>query len=198
MILSALKVLELNKEYNLIEGLCKRELENPEGCGIDLRVGRVEKIIGDSFLGIDKEGEKNRYSPKTELIGDIKEDGNKLIIIKPGDYYLVQTMEVITSPSLKVKYDDNFPEGYIMPLVFPRSSLQRGAVSFHATKTDQGYSGKLTFGIRNLGEHNFKFELGSRMFNIIFEPIIGEIKRAYSGQHNKGRITSQGEEELQT
>ena len=41
MILSALKVLELNKEYNLIEGLCKRELENPEGCGIDLRVGRV-------------------------------------------------------------------------------------------------------------------------------------------------------------
>jgi hypothetical protein len=35
------------------------------------------------------------------------------------------------------------------------------------------------------------------MFNIIFEPVIGEIKREYSGQHQGGRITSEGKEEVQ-
>jgi deoxycytidine triphosphate deaminase len=192
MPLSALKILELNKEHNLIKGLSDRELNNPEGCGFDLRVGRVEKIDGESFLGVTE-----RSSPKTELIGDIKKDGNKLIVMKPRDYFLVQTIEIITSPSKKVKYEEGLPLRYLMPLVFPRSSLQRGAVSFHATKTDPGYSGKLAFGIKNLGEHDFKFELGSRMFNIIFEPVIGEIKREYSGQHQGGRITSEGKEEVQ-
>jgi len=197
MAISSLRVLELNEKYHLIDDLCERDLENPEGVGLDLRVGRVEKIIGDSFLGIDKKDEENRYSPKTELIGDIRTDGNKLIIMKPGEYYLVQTIEKITSPAEKIKYDENFPEGYLMPLVFPRSSLQRGAVSFHATKTDPGYSGKLTFGIKNLGEYDFRFELGARMFNIIFEPVIGEIKRSYSGQHQNGRVTSGGNTEKQ-
>ena len=46
MYLTSLKVLELNEKYHLIEDLCERDLENPEGVGLDLRVGRVEKIIG--------------------------------------------------------------------------------------------------------------------------------------------------------
>jgi deoxycytidine triphosphate deaminase len=118
MPLSALKILELNKEHNLIKGLSDRELNNPEGCGFDLRVGRVEKIDGESFLGVTE-----RSSPKTELIGDIKKDGNKLIVMKPRDYFLVQTIEIITSPSKKVKYEEGLPLRYLMPLVFPRSSL---------------------------------------------------------------------------
>ena len=27
------------------------------------------------------------------------------------------------------------------------------------------------------------------MFNIVFEPVIGDIQRAYSGQHNEGRVS---------
>jgi deoxycytidine triphosphate deaminase len=192
MPLSAVKILELNKEYNLIEGLSEREIKNPEGCGFDLRVGRVEKINGESFLGV-----KERSSPETEVIGDIEKEGNKIITIKPGKYLLVQTIEKITSPDKKVKYEEGSPARYLMPFVFPRSSLQRGAISFHATKTDPGYSGKLTFGIKNQGEHDFKFELGARMFNLVFEPIIGELKRTYSGQHQGGRVSSQGEVEVQ-
>jgi len=192
MPLSAVKILELNKKYNLIEGLSERELNNPEGCGFDLRVGRVEKIDGESFLGVE-----DRSSPETILIGDIEKDGNKLITIKPGEYLIVQTIEKITSPSEKIKFEEGSPARYLMPLVFPRSSLQRGAISFHATKTDPGYSGKLAFGIKNQGQHDFKFELGARMFNIIFEPVIGELKRTYSGQHQGGRISSQGEFEVQ-
>ena len=70
--------------------------------------------------------------------------------------------------------------------------MQRGGISFHATKTDPGYKGKLTFGIKNQGKNKFVFELGARMFNIEFEPVIGEIKRVYSGQHQGGRVTSGG------
>jgi len=72
MKLSPLRVLELNEKYNLIENLSKGQLENPEGVELELRVGRVEKIAGDSFLGVE-----NRSSAETELIGDIDTDGNK-------------------------------------------------------------------------------------------------------------------------
>lgn len=196
MKLSAVKILGLNKEHNLIEGLSDRELNNPEGSGIDLRVGQVHKIVGDSFLGADNTS-KERYSSKTELVGDVEKDENKEIILKPGEYVLVTTMEVIHSQAGKIKYDDSLPEGYLIPKVWPRSSLQRGGVSFHATKTDPGYKGKLAFGIKNQGDQDFKFELGARMFNIEYEAVVGEIKRAYSGQHQGGRVTSGGEKEIQ-
>lgn len=192
MPLSAVRVLELNDKYHLVEGLCKRERENPEGAGLDLRVGAVYTIEGDGFLGISE-----RYSPKKSKLVDIAENGDCCVIMKPQDYFLVSTMETVCSPAEKVLYDENLPARYLMPLVYPRSSLQRCGVSFHATKTDPGYTGKLTFGIKNLGKHDFKFELGARMFNIVFEPVIGEIERAYSGQHQGGRVSGDGKIEVQ-
>lgn len=196
MKISALKILELNERYKLIENLSERELKNPEGAGIDLRVGEVYEIAGDSFLAADNSS-RARYSPKIKPIGDISKDGNKLITLEPRQYFLVTTMETIYSPAEKIKFDKDFPEAYLKPIIYPRSSLQRGGVSLHFTKTDPGYRGKLTFGIKNLGEHDFRFELGSRMFNIEFEPVIGEISRAYSGQHQGGRVTSDGKKEVQ-
>ena len=196
MKISALKILELNSKYDLLKDLAERELNNPEGSGIDLRVGVVNKIIGESFLAADGSS-RERYSPKLELVGDIENDGNKLIVMSPGEYLLVTTMEIIHAPAEKIKYHELFPEGFLIPKVWPRSSLQRGGVSFHATKTDPGYKGKLTFGIKNLGSEDFRFELGARMFNIEYEPVIGEIKRAYSGQHQGGRVTSEGQKEIQ-
>ena len=196
MKISAVKILELNKKHSLIENLCDRERNNPEGSGIDLCVGQVHKLRGDSFLGADGTS-KERYSSKTELIGDVEEEGNKTISLNPGEYVLVTTMETIYAPEKKIKYSDFFPEGYLVPKVWPRSSLQRGGVSFHATKTDPGYKGKLTFGIKNQSNENFSFELGARMFNIEFEAVTGEIKRAYSGQHQGGRVTSNGQKEIQ-
>ena len=42
MIISAKKIIELNKKYKLIENLSEREL-TPEDVGIDIRVGEVYK-----------------------------------------------------------------------------------------------------------------------------------------------------------
>jgi|SRR3989344_1330729 len=192
MILSAVKILELNEKYDLINGLSERELNNPEGVVIDLRVGKIHRIIGDSFLGIEE-----RYSPKMETIADISKDGNKKFVINPGEYYLVSTMEIIHSPTEKIKYDDNLPEAYLVPKILPRSSLQRGGVSLHFTGTNPGYKGELIFGIKNLGSQDFIFELGARMFSVEYHAVAGDIKRAYSGQHQGGRISSQGEMEKQ-
>ncbi|MFA5953416.1 MAG: hypothetical protein WC812_02385 [Candidatus Pacearchaeota archaeon] len=192
MILSALKVLELNKKYNLIENLSERELENPEGTILDLRIGQIHKIIGESFLGIQE-----RYSSKIETIGDVNKDGNKKFTIKPGEFFLVTTIEIISSPAEKIKYDASFPEGYIIPKIFPRTSLQRGGLSLHCSNTNPGYKGQLTFGIKNQGDQDFVFELGARMFSIEYVAVVGEIKRIYSGQHQGGRVTSDGKKEVQ-
>lgn len=196
MKISAVKILELNTQHNLITDLAERELNNPEGSGIDLRVGSVHRIVGDSFLAADGSS-RERYSPKIEELGDVEKEGNKLIIMKPNEYFLVTTMETVHAPAEKIKFDVFFPEGFLIPKVWPRSSLQRGGVSFHATKTDPGYKGKLTFGIKNLSNENFNFELGARMFNIEYEPVLGDLKRAYSGQHQGGRVTSRGQKEVQ-
>lgn len=196
MKISAVRILELNKEHNLVQGLSERELNNSEGSGLDIRVGEVYKIIGDSLLSSDETGRK-RYSPEIELIGDVKEHGNKKITIHPGEYLLVKTMESINSPEYKIKWDNNFPEAYLIPKIYPRSSLQRGGIGLLCTKTDPGWHGQLTFGISNVGNQDFHFELGARMFNVEYEPVIGDIKRSYSGQHQGGRVTSGGKSETQ-
>ncbi len=192
MKISAVRILELNPKYGFIKGLSEREMNNPEGSGFDLRVGRVERIIGPSFLGVEK-----RTSAETELIGDFKDDGRKLITLPPGQSYLVSTIETVYAPDEKIKYDEFFPEAYIEVKICARTSLPRGVVALLHGRVNPGYRGQLTFGIANTGEYDFNFELGARMFDIQFEPIIGEIKRAYSGQHQGGRTTSQGKVEMQ-
>ena len=46
MFLGVDKLLKLVREKKLVEDLCERELKNPEGCGFDLRLGKVWKIKG--------------------------------------------------------------------------------------------------------------------------------------------------------
>ena len=196
MILSAVRVLELNEKYDLVGNLSERELKNPEGVVIDLRVGKVHKILGESLLASD-DGSRERYSPKTEIVGDVESSENKTFTIKPGEYFLVSTMEVLHSPAEKIKYDKDMPEGYLVPKIMPRSSLQRGGVSLLFTGTNPGYKGELTFGIKNLGDFDFNFDLGARMFSVEFHATVGDINRAYSGQHQGGRVTSGGETEVQ-
>ena len=196
MIISSVKVLELNEKYHLVEGLGERDMKNPEGAGLDLRVEEVHRLTGESFLGADETGGK-RHSPETELLWNIRIDGHKRITMKPGDYFLVKTMETIHSPDEKVYIEKNLPLVYLIPVVYPRTSLQRGGISLLCTKTDPGYKGQLTFGLANIGNQNFEFELGARMFNVVFEAVIGDLKRGYEGQHQGGRVTSEGKEERQ-
>src|SRR6266550_6855963 len=103
MVLGPKELLKLVKKINLVEGLSERELTNPEGAGFDLRLGEVYKISGKAFLG-----ETHRQTPDIESV--MKYEGmprsagsgsarkKKAIKIKPGEYFLVKTIEKINLP----------------------------------------------------------------------------------------------------
>jgi deoxycytidine triphosphate deaminase len=190
MILSAKKILELNKEHKLIEGLSERELKNPEGVGIDLRVGSIFEIEGEGFLG-----ETERKTPDIKKIADIK-DGKKEIVLKPGDFVLATTIESVNLPAEKIVIEEGKEPTHIIANVHPRSTLQRSGIYFRGTKTDPGYHGQLTFALANLGKSPFRMELGARFVNIVFEQVVGEIHRAYEGQWQGGRVSA-GKKEKQ-
>ncbi len=180
------EVLQRVKKKGLIENLGQRELKNPEGVGVDLRLGAVHKIIsGGAFIEADGEGGLGkRKGVKTELVAEFKPKARKQdeVVIKPGDYYLVSTFETINTPK------------DLMPLVFPRTSLFRAGLLLLNSKTDPGYKGTLTMGLKNLSEHEVTLQLGARICNIVFFEIKGETV-SYRGQHQGGRISPHEEEQ---
>ena len=186
MILGIDEVLKRVKKEKLIENLGKRDLKNPEGVGIDLRLGAVYKIIqGGAFIEADgKMALGKRKGVKTELIAEFKKRARKQIevIIKPGDYYLISTIEVINTPN------------DLMPVVYPRTSLFRAGLLLLNSKTDPGYKGALTMGLKNLSEYEVKLQMGARICNIVFFKIEGQ-STSYRGQHQGGRISPHEEEQ---
>ncbi|KKR81081.1 MAG: Deoxycytidine deaminase [Candidatus Daviesbacteria bacterium GW2011_GWA1_41_61] len=174
------EVLRRVKEEGLLENLGDRELNNPEGVGLDLRLGKVFKIVeGGAFIECDGEvGLGLRKGVKTEVLAEYKE-GSKTqeeVIINPGDYYLVQTLETVNTP------ED------VMPMIYPRSSLFRAGLLLLNSKTDPGYKGSLTMGLKNLSEFDVKLQMGARICNMVFYKIEGKTVN-YRGQHQGGRVS---------
>lgn len=180
------EVLRRIKEDGLIEGLGDRDLSNPEGVGLDLRLGSVHKIVeGGAFIEADGEaGLGKRKGVKTEELMAFTPGAKTQpeFVIKPGEYYLVQVFETINTP------ED------LMPVVYPRSSLFRAGLLLLNSKTDPGYKGPLTMGIANLGPFEVKLQLGARICNMVFFKIEGKTV-AYRGQHQGGRVSPHEEEQ---
>lgn len=178
------EVVRRIKDEDLITGLGGRDLSNPEGTGIDLRLGAVHKIVeGGAFIEADgAAGLGKRRGVKTEELYRLKEGAvQDEFVIRPGEYYLVQTAETVNTPLA------------VMPMVYPRSSLFRAGLLLLMTKTDPGYKGTLTFGLTNLSPFDVKLQLGARICNIVFHSIEGDVV-GYRGQHQGGRV-SHGEEQ---
>lgn len=166
------------KKHGLIKNLGKRELKNPEGVGVDLRLGSVHKIVkGGAFIEVDMEEQLGRRKGvETVVVAEYEEGKVKEVTIKPGNYFLVQTFEEINTP------ED------LMPIVHTRTSLFRSGLLLLNSKTDPGYSGKLTMGLTNLSPFSVKLQLGARICNIIFYKIEGKTVK-YRGQHQGGRVS---------
>jgi deoxycytidine triphosphate deaminase len=156
---------------DFVENLCERELNNPEGAGFDIRIGKVFRTKGDGFLGVEE-----RKTSESELIAECGKD--KEYTLKPNEYVLIKTMEKV-----------NIPENMVM-LTFPRSSLHRSGILFLATVADPGYSGKLIFGLKNLGSNGFKLELGARIAHVLFVEVKGKTSK-YRGQWQDGRVSTE-------
>lgn len=176
MILGPKILLELVRRHKLVEGLSERELTNPEGAGFDLRLGEVYKISGDAFLG-----ETERKTADITLVEKYEKGKKRKVTIKPGDFYLVTTMESLNMPQ---NLTANFK---------PRTTTFRSGLFLRTGNVAPGYKGKLTFGLKNEGPITVTIEMGARFVHAQFEEVKGG-GSMYRGQWQGGRITAKKKE----
>ena len=172
MILGPDQLLRLVKTKKLVENLSERELTNPEGAGFDLRLGEVYRISGSAFLG-----ETHRETPEVTLVKSYKEKSTQTIVFKPGDYYLVKTIEIVNMPK---NLTANFK---------PRTTTFRSGLFLRTGNVAPGYSGPLTFGMKNEGPLEVTIEMGARFVHVQFEEVKGG-GTLYRGQWQGGRVTT--------
>jgi len=176
MILGPKKLLQLVKTKKLVEGLAERELANPEGAGFDLRLGEVYKISGTAFLG-----EVERKTPTIKLVQKYSKDIKKVIKIKPGDFYLVTTIENFNVPkNLTVNFK-------------PRTTTFRSGLFLRTGNIAPGYKGPVTFGLKNEGPVTVTIEMGARFVHAQFDEVKGG-GSLYRGQWQGGRVTTRRKE----
>ena len=159
------KILELIDKETLIENVDKN---NVQPSGVDLRVKKIYRLKNGGYLGV-----KKRQTPNVDIISD--NVGDK-ITLEPNEFVLVETMEKVNMPK------------DLLALILPRSSLFRCGVSLHTAVVDPGFIGTLTFGMKNLSDHPFELEIGSKIGQIIFEEVKGN-EKLYNGKYQGGKVT---------
>ena len=172
------ELLELVKSIKLVENLSERELTNPEGSGFDLRLGEVYRLKeGEAFLGVTE-----RHTPETELVA--RHGADKEIVVRPGEFYYVKTMEKLNLPS------------NIVAFFRPRTTLQRSGLGLLTGAVSPGYSGEVSFGLANVGKNDVRIELGARIVHILFDYTSDNVS-SYRGQWQGGRVSTEGKKETQ-
>ena len=172
MILGPKLLLQLVKEQKLVENLSERELTNPEGAGFDFRLGEVYKVSGKAFLGVTE-----RHTAEVELVEKYVEGETRSVVIKPGDFYLVKTIETV-----------NMPEN-LSATITPRSTLYRSGLFLRSGNCPPGYSGGYTFALKNEGPVEVTIEMGARIVHVQFFEVQGG-GNMYRGQWQGGRVST--------
>ena len=172
MILEPKLLLQLVKKNKLVENLADRELTNPEGAGFDLRIGKVFKLQGDSFLGIDE-----RKTPDVKLVAEFNPKKISKVIIKPGEIYLTETYEKFNMPL------------DLVGILKPRTTLQRSGIIARMAIVDPGYSGTVHPLLYNAGPATVTIEMGARYIFAMFMEIKGKGSK-YRGQWQGGRVAA--------
>ena len=103
------------------------------------------------------------------------------VVIKPGDFYLVKTIESV-----------NMPEN-LTASITPRSTTYRSGLFIRTGNVPPGYQGGLTFGLKNEGPATVAIELGARIVHIQFHEVKGG-GTMYRGQWQGGRVTTRRRE----
>lgn len=176
MILGIKEIHRRVQEEKLVENLSERELKNPEGAGLDLRLGKVFRLEGKGFLGVEE-----RDTPKSVLVGEYKEGEGNVFILNPGEYVLTETIERFTMPL------------DVVGIIKPRTTLHRSGIIARMGAIDPGYSGPVHPALFNAGGVPLTFELGARYVNVMFLEVKGGVP-GYRGQWQGGRVSTDGKE----
>lgn len=176
MILGIDEIRKLVDEIKLLENLSERELTNPEGAGIDLRLGKMYRLEGKGFLGIEE-----RETPKGILVGEYDPQKRSSVIIKPGEYFLTETVEKFNMPL------------NLLGIAKPRTTLHRSGIITRVSVADPGYSGTIHPALFNAGPVPVEIEFGARYVNVMFFEVKGK-SNPYRGQWQGGRVDTGGRE----
>lgn len=170
--------IDVVKELGLIENLSDREIENPEGAGIDMRIGKIYELEGvdKGFLHVEK-----RKSPNYKLIAEHKEGESKKVNLEPGKLYRIQTIESVNVPS------------NVFARFYPRGNLFAAGIIILGQKADPGYKGTMQFTFINISKIPFEIEMGARICQVVFHEVKGKTYN-YRGQWQGGRVFIEKEE----
>ena len=189
--LDRIQVLISNQDPPLISNLASREILNPEGTGIDIRVGNFYKLLDKDSGFLENDGNKRRRTPNLvnsyKYQYDIADADQIFINLFHMEYFLIETMEQFALPA------------ELAGLIFPRTTLLRSGVQLFSSLVSPGYGFReggstLTFGIINLSNSPFRIQLGARIAQIAFFEIAGE-STPYRGpwQDNHGKVRTDTE-----
>jgi deoxycytidine triphosphate deaminase len=171
MVLGYSEIRKLIKKQHLIDPFSERE-NKPVGCTVDLRLGGLNKLEGNGFLGIS-----DRKTPGFSEVASYQKQKREIYTLNPGEHVITQTYEQINLPS------------NLAALFKPRSSLLRCGVVLRTGIADPGYHGGLFFILFNPSQCKFQIELGARFCSVYFIEINGDHKTTYDGQWQGGKST---------
>jgi len=161
MILGKGEIARRVKEERLIENYDESCLG---GAGYDIRIAKFYNASGGTYLG------------KTERkLPEIKDIPEGILLMKPGEYVLIETIEKVNMPA------------DLAARVLNRSSVFRCGASTYNALIDPGYRGALTFGLKNISDHEFSVEKGARIAQIVFEEVLGKTE-LYNGKYQGGKV----------
>ncbi len=99
------------------------------------------------------------------------------IVFKPGDFYLVQTIESFNMPQ---NLTANFK---------PRTTTFRSGLVLRTGNVAPGYKGQVSFAMTNEGPCEVTLEMGARFCHVQFEEVRGG-GSMYRGQWQGGRVSA--------
>ena len=139
--------------------------------GIDLRLDiyfREFLHMKRGVIDLAKEIPVTEFYLLREL--DIEKEGEEYYFIQPGGFVLAQSLEYIAIPD------------YISCRLGGRSSLAKSGVEVHATaeRVDPGFTGHLTFELKNAGRMPVKLYPLQRIAHLMFE-LTSKVEREYEG-----------------
>lgn len=147
----------------LVEGIDEQAQLQPNG--IDLRVGRVQRLTSPGLLGM---ADAVREPAARE---EIQPDADGWWDLHQGSY-VIQYAEKVNLPA------------DLMAIGHPRSSLLRSGVALHGAVWDVGYSGRGEGLLAVLNPRGYRLQRGARVYQLVFHRLASATADGYRGRYH--------------
>ena len=146
----------------LVEGIDEHAQLQPNG--IDLRIGRVQKLTSPGLLGaadnVREPAAREELPPDADGWWDLHQGS-----------YVIQYAEKVNLPA------------DLLAIGHPRSSLLRSGVAIHGAVWDAGYSGRGEGLLAVLNPKGYRLQRGARVFQLVFYRLADATADGYRGRY---------------